>query len=63
MLSSAVANRTEAQDAILKGVAFAKYGQRGNKDLILEVIDRAKKKNQMRENSPYSDKDFDKLSE
>ena len=63
VLSSAVANRTEAQDAILKGVAFAKYGQRGNKDLILEVIDRAKKKNQMRENSPYSDKDFDKLSE
>ena len=63
VLSSAVANRTEAQDAILKGVAFAKYGQRGNKDLILEVIDRAKKKNQMRENSPYSDEDFDKLSE
>lgn len=63
VLSTAVANRTEAQDAILKGVAFAKYGQRGNKDLILEVIDRAKKKNQMRENSPYSDEDFDKLSE
>lgn len=63
VLSTAVANRTEAQDAILKGAAFAKYGQRGNKDLILEVIDRAKKKNQMRENSPYSDEDFDKLSE
>jgi hypothetical protein len=63
VLSTVVANRTEAQDAILKGVAFAKYGQRGNKDLVLEVIDRAKKKNQMRENSPYSDEDFDKLSE
>lgn len=63
VLSTAVANRTEAQDTILKGVAFAKYGQRGNKDLVLEVIDRAKKKNQMRENSPYSDEDFDKLSE
>lgn len=63
VLSSAVANRTEAQDAILKGVAFAKYGQRGNKDLILEVIDRAKKKNALRNDTPYSDEDFDKLSE
>ena len=63
VLSSAVANRTEAQDAILKGVAFAKYGARGNKDTILEVIDRAKKKNAMRGDTPYSDKDFDKLSE
>lgn len=32
ILSSAVANRIEAQDAILKGAAFAKYGINGNVD-------------------------------
>lgn len=63
VLSSAVANRTAAQDAILKGAAFAKYGANGNRDVILEVIDRAKRKNSLRKDTPYTDKDFDELAQ
>ncbi len=63
VLSSAVANRTSAQDAILKGAAFAKYGANGNRDTILEVIDRAKRKNSLRKDTPYTDKDFDELAQ
>lgn len=63
VLSSAVANRTETQDAILKGVAFAKHGVGGHMEDILNVIERAKNKNRNRENTPFTDKDFDDLSE
>ena len=61
ILNSAVANRLESQDAILKGVAFAKYGRGGHMEDILEALDKAKKKNKYRENTPFSDKDFDNL--
>ena len=63
ILSTAVANRVESQDAILKGAAFAKYGVNGDLSDILDIIDRAKSKNKNRIHTVYSDKDFDDLSE
>lgn len=61
VLSSALANRMESQDAIAKGVMFAKYGANGNLDSIMEVIDKAKAMNSRREDTAYSDEDFDNL--
>lgn len=61
ILSSAVANRLESQDAILKGVAFAKHGRGGHMEDIFEALDKAKEKNKYRENTPFSDKDFENL--
>ena len=62
ILSSAVANRVESQDAILKGAAFAKYGINGNIDQILDIINRAKEKNKNRQDTVYTDDDFDELA-
>ena len=62
ILSSAVANRVESQDAILKGAAFAKYGINGNIDQILDIINRAKEKNKKRQDTVYTDDDFDELA-
>lgn len=61
VLSSAVANRLESQDDILKGVAFAKHGSGGHMEDVLEALEKAKQKNKYRENTPFSDEDFDKL--
>ena len=63
VLSSALANRAESQDAIEKGARFAKYGRNGNLDSIIEVIDKAKAMNSRREDTAYSDEDFDNLKE
>lgn len=61
ILSSAVANRTESQDAILKGVAFAKHGVGGHMEDILEVLEEAKAKNKNRKGTPFTNTDFDNL--
>jgi hypothetical protein len=61
ILNTAVSNRAESQDAIMKGVAFAKYASNNNADAVLEILNQAKEKNKLRENTPYTDKDFDDL--
>lgn len=63
ILNTALANRTESLDAILKGQAFAKYAFNNNPDAVLEILQLAKEKNSRRENTPYTDKDFDDLIE
>lgn len=61
ILNTALANRTESLDAILKGQAFAKFAFNNNADAVLEILETAKEKNRNRENTPYTDKDFDDL--
>lgn len=61
ILSSAVAGRTESQDAILKGAAFAKNGIGGHLEDILDVLEFAKKENSRRNESPFTEKDFNDL--
>lgn len=61
ILNTALSNRTEAQDAIMKGQAFAKYASNNNADAVLEILNQAKEKNKLRENTPYTDEDFDNL--
>lgn len=61
ILNTALANRTESLDAILKGQAFAKFAFNNNADSVLEILQTAKEKNRNRENTPYTDKDFDDL--
>jgi hypothetical protein len=45
----------------MKGQAFAKYASNNNADAVLEILNQAKEKNKLRENTPYTDEDFDNL--
>ena len=48
-------------DAILKGQSFAKYAFNNNADAVIQTLQTAKEKNSNRENTPYTDQDFDDL--